>query len=105
MIRTSYYSLLAGIDHEIIHGGHEIDPESRHRIHSEHVGHCFDYIRQALMCNADTTVEPATVERNGVRKQVDGWGVVHEGCVDWESLWEWMTEHQAPVPANISGIL
>jgi len=48
------------------------------------VWHCFDYIRQALMCAGDMTVEWPRTEEDGRRFAVDGWGVTHE-CKDWVS--------------------
>ena len=51
----------------------------------DHVFHCFDYIRQALMCAGDMTVEWPRVEKDGSRFAVDGWGITHE-CKDWVGL-------------------
>ncbi|TKA79592.1 hypothetical protein B0A55_03354 [Friedmanniomyces simplex] len=50
----------------------------------EHVFHCFDYVRQALMCAGDMTVEWPRTEADGRRFAVDGWGITHE-CKDWVS--------------------
>ncbi|PMD42925.1 hypothetical protein L207DRAFT_422686 [Hyaloscypha variabilis F] len=47
-----------------------------------HVYHCFDYIRQALMCAGDLTLEWPRTEKNGQRFAVDGWGVSHQ-CKSW----------------------
>lgn len=47
-----------------------------------HIEHCFDYLRQALMCNADTALEHA-IEKGG--QFVEGWDVWHE-CRDWNDL-------------------
>lgn len=50
----------------------------------EHVGHCFDYLRQGIMCAGDLALEwPRGVGVGGDRA-VDGWGVVHE-CRSWVS--------------------
>ena len=51
----------------------------------EHVYHCFDYIRQALMCHADLTVEWPRTEADGRRFAVDGWNIEHQ-CKSWVSL-------------------
>lgn len=51
----------------------------------DHVYHCFDYIRQALMCAGDMTVEWPREEADGSRVAVDGWGIKHQ-CKDWVSL-------------------
>ena len=54
-----------------------------------HVEHCLDYVRQALMCAADTTVEwPAFVreDANGtVQSGTDGNGIQHK-CRDWDAV-------------------
>lgn len=47
-----------------------------------HVQHCFDYIRQALMCAGDMTIEWPRTEPDGSRFAFDGWGVAHE-CKSW----------------------
>lgn len=51
----------------------------------DHVYHCFDYIRQALMCAGDMTVEWPRTEPDGRRFAVDGWGIEHE-CKSWVSF-------------------
>lgn len=66
----------------------------------EHVFHCFDYIRQALMCNADMTVEWPRVEEDGSRFAVDGWGIDHQ-CKDWDSVMAWMEENRFRQPWEV----
>ncbi|KAF2150666.1 hypothetical protein K461DRAFT_280670, partial [Myriangium duriaei CBS 260.36] len=63
----------------------------------EHVFHCFDYIRQALMCNADMTVEWPRAEDDGSRFAVDGWGIDHQ-CKDWDSIMKWMEDNRFKQP-------
>jgi hypothetical protein len=50
-----------------------------------HSAHCFNYIRQALMCNADTTLE-------GMTEEGPGEGTEHE-CIDYDALLEWANEN------------
>ena len=50
-----------------------------------HIDHCFDYLRQSLMCAADLTLEGARVEPDGSRVTIDGWGVTHR-CRRWEDV-------------------
>jgi hypothetical protein len=52
---------------------------------AHHSAHCFDYVRQALMCFGDTTLEGETAAG-------PGWGHVHE-CVDYEALLRWANEN------------
>lgn len=48
------------------------------------MSHCFDLLRQEMMCQPDLTVEVKD-ERGGVT----GFGTVHQ-CVDWEQFMDWM---------------
>lgn len=48
-----------------------------------HSVHCFDYIRQAILCNADTSLEGDTGH--------PGWGGVHQ-CKDIDKLREWANQ-------------
>ncbi|OJD11649.1 hypothetical protein AJ78_07619 [Emergomyces pasteurianus Ep9510] len=59
-----------------------------------HVEHCFDYLRQAIQCSADSTIEWARVEKNGKRKEIDGWGVPHHECKDVRVIEEFIAQHQ-----------
>jgi hypothetical protein len=54
-----------------------------------HVRHCFDYIRQALMCSADATLEPVNADLGGVT----GWDGTHV-CRDFGSLAQWAEDHR-----------
>ncbi|KAM3153138.1 hypothetical protein ABEW05_006470 [Botrytis cinerea] len=45
----------------------------RQHHHSEnHMKHCFDYLRQSLMCASDTTLETLQVYNEGNKPAVDG---------------------------------
>ncbi|KFY06812.1 hypothetical protein V492_07717 [Pseudogymnoascus sp. VKM F-4246] len=48
-----------------------------------HSVHCFDYIRQGILCNADTSLEGDTGH--------PGWGGVHQ-CTDIDKLREWANQ-------------
>jgi hypothetical protein len=44
-----------------------------------HVDHCYDYIRQAIMCAGDMSIEGAAVlETEKERPHIDGYGTSHE---------------------------
>ncbi|KAI1502981.1 hypothetical protein F5X99DRAFT_139391 [Biscogniauxia marginata] len=58
-------------------------------IPSPHMQHCFDFIRQSLMCAADPTLE----KRNETIGGVTGWGSTHQ-CRDFEALKEWTEKHR-----------
>ena len=51
--------------------------------------HCIDLLRQALMCNADTTIEVVDPAVNGVH----GFKTVHT-CKSWSQLIDWTNEQQ-----------
>ena len=63
------------------------EEHSKHKDHSVHVRHCLDYLRQSLMCAADTNLETYNYEVDGVR----GWGVKrcrdYDGVVDFVNRW------------------
>ena len=52
---------------------------------AHHSAHCFNYIRQGITCNADTTLEGKTGAGPGE-------GSEHE-CVDYEKLLDWANTH------------
>jgi hypothetical protein len=49
-----------------------------------HIGHCFEYLRNAIMCSADSSLEPFEVPDNGF----PGMGFQRQ-CRDYEKLKEW----------------
>jgi hypothetical protein len=60
---------------------------------SDHTEHCFHYIRQSILCHADSTLEPRSrrsfdVEGNEI---FPGDGIVHT-CRDFQSIYEWSME-------------
>ena len=60
-----------------------------------HVLHCFDFIRQALMCYGDMTLEP-WVDFDGVTlysRGSSGWGTTHK-CRNFEELKGWVEEQE-----------
>ncbi|KAF2213397.1 hypothetical protein CERZMDRAFT_111107 [Cercospora zeae-maydis SCOH1-5] len=57
--------------------------------HSWHLGHCFDYIRQGIMCCGDTALEgAATTFPEGIMGS-DGWNAKHV-CKDYEEVKDWI---------------
>jgi len=55
-----------------------------------HIRHCFDYLRQSLMCASDTTLEPVDTNLGGVT----GWDV-SRSCRNYEQLKDWAKAHRA----------
>ena len=52
-----------------------------------HIRHCIDLLRNALMCQADTTIETKDDELGGVT----GFGTEHR-CVNWANLQDWVSK-------------
>lgn len=48
----------------------------------DHMAHCFDYLRQSIMCAGDMTLEWPKEGSSGERLLVDGWGIQHQ-CKSW----------------------
>ncbi|KAL7946384.1 hypothetical protein V8C42DRAFT_352618 [Trichoderma barbatum] len=62
-----------------------------------HLNHCFDYLRQAIMCTGDTTLEKVVADEKGVLKpDIDGWGTIHE-CKSWNMLYEFAESRRVKV--------
>jgi hypothetical protein len=59
--------------------------------------HCFDYLRQSLMCAADATLEPVDPARGGVT----GWHNPRV-CRDYNALAAWAAAHRV---SNLQGFL
>ena len=55
-----------------------------------HVAHCFDYLRQGILCSADSSIEPAVDSLNGFL----GAGFPRQ-CRDFEELKNWAEKHRA----------
>ncbi|KAF2094557.1 hypothetical protein NA57DRAFT_18701, partial [Rhizodiscina lignyota] len=76
IIRVGYYNALNNITN---------DPNGH--VNDFHLRHCFDYLRQTLMCCGDTSLEWVANGHHGV----DGWGVTHE-CRDYKAIFDWAEE-------------
>ncbi|KAI3552001.1 hypothetical protein CSPX01_00677 [Colletotrichum filicis] len=63
---------------------------------SDHTEHCFHYLRQGILCAADTTIEPGGTNKklpNG-DKVAAGDGAKHT-CRDWRQVHDWMAEQHS----------
>lgn len=58
-----------------------------------HTRHCFNLMRQAVLCASDTTLDPLDTVDGGQLVGADGVGVVHE-CRDWEKVYEFVISNQ-----------
>lgn len=84
MLRRGYYTALE------LARNNTLDGEQPHMdVALPHMEHCFDYIRQSLMCAADPTLE----KRNDTIGGVTGWGTSHQ-CRDFSALQDWAEMHR-----------
>lgn len=60
---------------------------------SRHVRHCFNLLRQAVLCAADTTLDPLDFSRDGKVIGADGLGTAHV-CRDWTKVYDFVWENQ-----------
>ena len=79
MLRKSYYAATTNHDHDV-----------------EHVKHCFEYLRQSIMCAVDTSLEPFKWEIHGV----DGFGHGRR-CRNYEGVFQWAEKFRA---SDVDGI-
>ena len=83
----------------------DLDPVTENKY--AHLGtaaaiHCFEYLRQSVMCSADTTIESVSYWGfDGKVHGAHGWGVQHQ-CKDWDAVWDWTEKHHAE--SNRTGI-
>ena len=79
MLRTSYLAAIGNHDHDV-----------------EHVKHCIEYLRQSIICAADTSLEPFRNDIHGV----DGFG--HERrCRNYDEVFRWAERFRA---SDVNGI-
>ncbi|OAA72579.1 hypothetical protein ISF_01652 [Cordyceps fumosorosea ARSEF 2679] len=76
MTREGYYSALEG---------------RTDQVSPAHLLHCFDYLRQTIMCFGDTTLEwlPAPPRDNGST----GWGFEHK-CRNFDAISHWVEDNR-----------
>lgn len=63
-----------------------------------HAAHCFDYLRQGVICAADGTLEGPDADPEPSQSRLRGWGVAHE-CRSWDDLMAFQRQHAA-VPSS-----
>ncbi|KAM0795053.1 hypothetical protein BDR22DRAFT_894522 [Usnea florida] len=72
-----------------LHSSEDSDDEDSQQHSRYHAKHCVEYLRQALICAADSTIEPG----NATSRHVTGSGVVHE-CRDFDGLYAWTEQRK-----------
>jgi hypothetical protein len=58
-----------------------------------HTGHCLNFLRQAVLCASDITLDPLIVNPDGTMTSTDGVGATHM-CRDWTQVWAYVMENQ-----------
>lgn len=64
---------------------------------SDHIRHCFDYLREALMCHGDTTIEglfDASVGNGEADDVPKGARFAMHVCKDYAAVVRWATDHR-----------
>lgn len=62
--------------------------------HINHASHCFDYLRQSIICAGDMTIEGPDLTAKPGESPLRGWGVEHQ-CRPWRKVLEWRDSHAA----------
>lgn len=83
MLRKAYF---ASLDGKLDHMASAATP-TNNRTDSHHVKHCFEYLRQSLMCLADTNFERLDLATGGV----SGWHS-ERTCADFQGVVAWANE-------------
>ncbi|KAL7907515.1 hypothetical protein GGI35DRAFT_470713 [Trichoderma velutinum] len=68
----------------------KLSHDEAQKLHDAHSLHCFDYLRESIICAADSALGPFRSPFDGGTKGngVDGFGTVHQ-CRDFKQLYEW----------------
>ncbi|KAB2573289.1 Oxidase ustYa [Lasiodiplodia theobromae] len=85
------YYVMDAYDQVVRYGATGQENQVQHGHHSVHTNHCFDYLRQAILCNGDTTLEGRTEHDN--TKGTDGYGHTHV-CRSYNELVQWAEERR-----------
>jgi hypothetical protein len=92
----SYFSFGVSMWHQLHCLNHLRKVLTRGDDGSDHTEHCFHYLRQGILCAADTTLEPggpAMLLADG-QLVATGGNVTHT-CRDWKLVYEWMEDNHA----------
>lgn len=87
-IVVAYYQALESMPVTNMTDIPDLEESTSTRIAPFHVRHCFDYIRQALMCAADTNMEVVDHETH----LTNGWGQPKQ-CRDYKHVLAWAEQY------------
>jgi hypothetical protein len=60
---------------------------------AEHLAHCYDYLRQAIMCHGDLALEGLQTTFGPDVGGSDGWNAKHM-CRPWKDVYGWLETHR-----------
>lgn len=73
---------------------HDHGTAEAHGVYPVHIHHCFDLLRQALLCSADTNLEPLDINLYGTHLAMP------RKCRDINKVIEWAEKWQSPLVAT-----
>ncbi len=76
------------------------DPSQVTKPQQMHTYHCVEYMRQAVRCTADPTLDPTFLVGEHGNHATFGSGATHV-CRDYEKLFQWAEDHHT---TNSSGL-
>ncbi|MCJ1358910.1 MAG: hypothetical protein MMC33_008910 [Icmadophila ericetorum] len=94
MMRESFSGLSTGDPEYVEMLTAPEDPLQRPPLMLDHVYHCYDYLRQSILCQADLTLEWASYVNTS---HIDGYGPPHQ-CRNWDDVYKWMVDSLPPDP-------
>ncbi|KAH6653028.1 hypothetical protein BKA67DRAFT_536730 [Truncatella angustata] len=77
----------------------ESSRSSRADAEVNHTLHCINYLRQAVLCSADDTLEGPDMHPEAGQSRLRGWGVSHQ-CRSWDKLTEFRDQHRVTVETH-----
>ncbi|KAG9185550.1 hypothetical protein G6011_06881 [Alternaria panax] len=80
------------------------DPSFMEFLNSDHLAQCFDYVRQSLMCAADSNLETGVLheQANGhLSHEITGWGFPRV-CRDFEKVKSWVEDFRGTEKEGIN---
>ena len=86
------YYVMDAYDQIVRYGVKGTENQVQEGHHSVHTNHCFDYLRQAILCNSDMTLEGGTM--HGDDRGTDGFGHTHS-CRNNKEAVQWIEDKRA----------
>ncbi|TEA18565.1 Oxidase ustYa [Colletotrichum sidae] len=94
------YAILEGYAGLVVNGSAEVDQHSHLPEGTEganepwHLQHCFEYLRQAIMCSGDVALEGTQTTFPAGFTGSDGWDAKHV-CKDYKQVYDYLDKNRA----------